>query len=68
MSRERMGTGARAQIHESNSRMLGCTRYKKVVGDRRKSMRVDDRVEVEARRRDQSLRGVDFKGVVIRGR
>lgn len=68
MSREGMGTGARTQIHESNSRMLSCTRYKKMVGDWRKSMRVDDGVEIKARRRDQSLRGVDFKGVVIRGR
>lgn len=31
-------------------------------------MGVDDRIEVKARRRDQSLRGVNFEGVVIRGR
>lgn len=31
-------------------------------------MRVNDRTEVKARRRDQSLCGIDFEGVVIRGR
>lgn len=31
-------------------------------------MRVDDRIEIKARRRGQGLRGVDFEGMVIRGR
>lgn len=31
-------------------------------------MGVDDRIEVKARRRDQSVRRIDFEGVVIRGR
>ena len=64
---ERVRAGARAEVHQSDGRVLRRARHEEVVGNGRQGVGVDDRVEIEGCGEGLCLRRVYLQGVVVGG-